>query len=131
MAKTFEIENTIIDTSILVDYLRGVPLAVDFLDSIELPCISVITGMEIIQGSRNKKELEINFSFLNNFRIIEINREISKITMNLIKKYRLKYNAKILDTFIAATAINQNKKIITKNIKDFQFIKEIKIKNPY
>lgn len=131
MAKTFEIENTIIDTSILVDYLRGVPLAVDFLDSIELPCISVITGMEIIQRSRNKKELEINFSFLNNFRIIEINREISKITMNLIKKYRLKYNAKILDTFIAATAINQNKKIITKNIKDFQFIKEIKIKNPY
>ena len=131
MAKTFEIENTIIDTSILVDYLRGLPSAVDFLDSIKLPCISTITGMEIIQGSRNKKELEINFSFLNNFKIIEIDREISKITMSLITKYRLKYNAKILDAFIAATAINQSKKLITRNIKDFQFIREIRIKNPY
>ena len=131
MAKTFEIKNTIIDTSVLVDYLRGLPSAVEFLDSVKLPHISVITGMEIIQGSRNKKELEINFSFLNNFRIIEIDREISKTTMSLIKKYRLKYNAKILDAFIAATAINQSKKLITRNIKDFKFIKKLKIKAPY
>ena len=131
MAKTPEIENTIIDTSVLVDYLRGLPLAIEFLDSIKLPHISIITWMEIIQGSRNKRDIKINSFFLSNFKVIKIDKQISNLTMDLMKKYKLKYNLLILDAFIAATAVNQNKKLITRNIKDFKFIKRLKIKAPY
>ena len=131
MAKTPEIENTIIDTSVLVDYLRGLPLAIEFLDSIKLSHISIITWMEIIQGSRNKRDIKINSFFLSNFKVIKIDKQISNLTMDLMKKYKLKYNLLILDAFIAATAVNQNKKLITRNIKDFKFIKRLKIKAPY
>lgn len=128
MAQTSE---ALIDTSILVDYLRQLPPAVNFLDSLNLPYISAITGMEIIQGSRSRRELEVNLSFLKNFRIIEIDSKISKTAMSLLKKYQLKYNAKILDTFIAATALNKNKILFTRNIKDFDFIDGINVKLPY
>lgn len=127
MAKTSE---ALLDTSILVDYLRQLPQAVNFLDSLSLPYISVITGMEIIQGSRNKRELENNLAFLKKFRIIEIDSKISKTAMRLLKKYRLKYNAKIPDIFIA-TALSENKILLTRNIKDFYFIDGINIESPY
>ena len=128
MAQT---SKTLLDTSILVDYLRQLPPAVNFLDSLKLPCISVITGMEIIQGSRNKRELKINLSFLKNFRIVEIDNKISKTAMRFLKNYQLKYNAKILDAFIAATALSKNKILLTKNIKDFHFIDGINVELPY
>jgi len=48
MAQTSKVKNTIIDTSILVDYLRSLPRAEDFLDSLKVRNISVVTAMEII-----------------------------------------------------------------------------------
>lgn len=49
----------LIDTDILVDYSRRFPKAIDFLEQ-EISinknslAISVITGIELIQGARNK-----------------------------------------------------------------------------
>lgn len=128
MART---SKKLIDTSILVDYLRTLPEAEDFLDSLRVRCISVVTAMEIIQGSRNKKELKINLSFLANFKIIRIDRKTSDVARELMKKYKLKYNLSIPDAFIGATAMDKNKILITKNVKDFQFIKGLEVQSPY
>jgi len=51
--------------------------------------------------------------------------------MELMKNYRLKYGLEIPDALITATTLNKNKVLITKNIKDFKFIKGLKVKMPY
>lgn len=121
----------IIDTSVLVDYLRSFPKAKDFLDSFKVRNISAVTAMEIVQGSGNKRELEVNLSFLKKFKILSIDNEISDLAMELMKNYRLKYDLEIPDALIAATTLSKNKTLITKNIKDFKFIKNLKLLTPY
>ncbi len=48
----------LIDTDILIWYLRGHVLAATFLRSRQPVTISVVTYMELIQGARNKEELQ-------------------------------------------------------------------------
>lgn len=49
----------IIDTDIIIWYLRGADKAFNFISKYKRFNISVITYMEIIQGMRNKKELRL------------------------------------------------------------------------
>ena len=61
MAQTSE-PTRLIDTDILVDALRGITDAVDFLASLQADSalqISVISAMELIAGCRNARELSI------------------------------------------------------------------------
>ena len=47
----------IVDTDVLIWYSREHPDAIELLHDLESFAISVVTDMEIIQGVRNKKEL--------------------------------------------------------------------------
>lgn len=56
------------------------------------------------------------------------------ITDNVINqtiKLRKKYKIKLPDAIIAATAIVNNLVVITRNVKDFEIIKDIYVVNPY
>lgn len=114
-------QKIIIDSNILIDYLRNLPQAEEFLNSL----------MEIIKGATNKRKLEINLSFLENFKIVEINEEISNRALKLMEEYNLKEDLTILDAIIAATALDEDKVLATKNVKDFKGIKGLKIYQPY
>ncbi len=129
MARTSQ--GKIIDTNVLVDYLRNLPQAGDFLNSLDNRAVSSITAMEVIQGSRNKKELEINSTFLSNFEIVEITEDISSKALTLMKNYNLEYDLQVPDALIAATAMNQGKVLATRNKKDFEVIKGLEVYQPY
>ena len=47
----------IIDTGVLIWYLRGNEKAFKTIENLESFSISVVTYMELVQGMRNKKEL--------------------------------------------------------------------------
>ncbi len=84
--------------------------------------------MELIVGARNKREIIIIGEFLSYYERLHINEEISVKALELIKQYSLSDGLSIPDAFIAATAINNNLILTTKNIKHFRAIKEIKLK---
>ncbi len=48
----------LVDTDILIWYLRGHVPAATFLRSCQPITISVVTYMELVQGARNKEELQ-------------------------------------------------------------------------
>ena len=54
----------------------------------------------------------------------------TNILIELIKQHSLTDGLSIPDAFIASTAINKNLILITKNIKHFKAIKEIKLNEP-
>jgi len=123
-------ETTIIDTDILIDASRKVKIALDFLEKTEKQStlsISTITKMELMVGCRDKKELKSLDKFLLHFQLFSLNEEITNKAVSLLSQYRLSHGLLIPDAIIAATAITEDYPFATKNIKDFRFIKGLKL----
>lgn len=114
-------EKILTDTCIFIDIFRGNEDLYKYLIHLDI-VISSITYMELIQGAKNKTELDKIDQFLNHFNIIQIDQSISKKSIELLKMYSKGYGLLIPDALIAATAIVKNCPLWTLNLKDFKFI---------
>ena len=121
--------NYLLDTCILIDYLRGEPNVHNFLvknTKIKLS-MSTVTMMELIIGAFNKREVYYIQKAFKGIDIVYIDSDISKIAENLIIKYSKSHNLQINDALIAATSIRMNVELITFNVSDFKYIPDVKL----
>jgi len=117
------LEKIILDTNILIEILKGNQKIVKKIENPKYKLyISSITAMELYYGAFNKAELFKLKKFISLFNMIEINENISNISTELIFEYAKSHNLAIPDSLIASSAINNNIKLYTLNIKDFQYI---------
>ena len=119
----------LIDSDILIDYLRGFSDTRTFLFNLKEQgylMISTINVVEIYSGRdiKNSKKRKIIDDFINEFKIIPLEEDIAK-QAGII---RMKYQTPFADAIIAATAINSHFSLVTKNIKHFSKIKGLKLK---
>ncbi len=117
----------IIDTNILIDHLRGDKVAASFLEEVEKAnkqaAISLITEYEIMVGVKTSAEEEKISSFL------KIMPSLT-ITSSIVHKaayFHRTYKTDIVDALIAATVYDSKAILLTRNIKHFNKIKEIRI----
>ncbi|MBE2226922.1 MAG: type II toxin-antitoxin system VapC family toxin [Ignavibacteria bacterium] len=116
------------DTNIFIDFFSGRSrideiFSFDFINQNDI-IISQINRIELLSHPNILPAEEKMFEFfLNSFRIININTEIEKLTIQLRRKYKLK----LPDAIIASTAISENAEIVTRDLKDFSKIKELKL----
>ncbi len=117
----------IIDTDVLIWYLRGNIKAKDIVESNIPFSISVVTYMEIIQGMKNKEEFKIfQKQMLRwNTRIIQIDQEISSRAMFYVQEYSLSHSMMLADGLIAATVVQNSEVLLTANDKHYKFIPNI------
>jgi len=119
----------LLDTCILVDFLRGNKSIYDILvnnKNVNLS-ISTITMMELVLGALNKKEVLYIQKAFSNINIIYINEEISKLGQKLLINYNKSHNLLIDDALIAATSLVTKLELMTYNKADFQYIPNIKL----
>jgi predicted nucleic acid-binding protein len=124
----------LIDTDVLVDALRGMTDAIDFLASLQADSalqISVISAMELIAGCRNAQELARLQQFLQQIRILQVDANISWRAYQLMHSFFLSHGLLIPDALIAATALEFNLTLCTKNIRHFQMIPDLELFRPY
>jgi len=113
----------LLDTNILL-YLIGKKIPVDALPEGEFS-VSFITELEVLSYSSITPHEEQQLKrFLHNIPVIDISAEIKGFTINLRKKY----NLRLPDAIIAATALQINATLIT-NDKDFSLVQEIQSKS--
>jgi predicted nucleic acid-binding protein len=115
----------IVDTDILIDAGRGDNTAIDCLQDAEQHttlAVSVVTQMELIIGCRNKTELRELEKFLQRFQILKVTDRISDQAVGLLQQYRLSHGLLIADALIAATALEYNEPLLSKNQSDYRFI---------
>jgi len=120
----------IIDTDVLIWYMRGNEKAHEIIEKYDTFFISVVTYIELVQGMRNKNELNSLRKALHgwNAQILYISEEISAKAMFHIEQHFLSHSIHLADALIGATAITYGFPILTANDKYYRVIKDIQIK---
>lgn len=118
-----------IDTDVLIWYMRGNSKANKVIEKLNGFFISVITYMELVQGMRNKRELTLLRSALRkwNAKVLYINEDISAKAMFLVEQHYLRNSLVVADALIASTAISNGVKLLTGNTKHYKIIKNIEL----
>ena len=122
----------LIDSDIVIDYLRGLNNSEEFLVSASRNYrlyLSVITICEVYSGKETKnfeRRKEID-KFLNNFQISLVTPSIAKLAGEL----RRDYSRPFADMLVASSALLYNFILATRNTKHFKNITNLKILKPY
>ncbi|MCP4429230.1 MAG: type II toxin-antitoxin system VapC family toxin [Chloroflexi bacterium] len=119
----------LIDTDVIIWYMRGNDNARDYFNSNPHFRISAVTYMELVQGMRNKQELQALRRALRNWRagIIHLNEDISNKAMFYVEQYYLSHSMHLADALIGATAVSYGLPLLTGNHKHYRMIKELDI----
>lgn len=122
----------LLDTDVMVDFLRGYAPAVTWLTSYSMPVgISGIVGMELLQGCRDLAEQR------------QVEREIARFAIywptlsDCQQAYRdfaafhLSDGLGLLDSLIGHTAVGLNEELATFNVKHYGAISGLHTVQPY
>jgi hypothetical protein len=120
----------LIDTDILIWYMRGNEKAYQIIENSNNFFISVVTYMELVQGLRNKKELNQLRKALHgwNAQIMYVSEEISAKAMFYVEQHFLSHSMQLADALIGATAFAYGFPILTGNDKHYKVMKNLEIK---
>ena len=123
------IYDVLMDTDVLIWYLRGNEEAYKLIHSLPHICISSVTYMELVQGMRNKDELRTLQKTLKqwNVKTIYVNEEISAKALFFVEEYFLSHSMQLADALIGATATMYGMTLITANDKHYKIIKELEM----
>ena len=87
--------------------------------------------MELIAGCRNKTELTQTQQFLQSVLVLPIVANTSRTAYELMESFFLSHGLLIADALIAATAVEINRTLYTKNLRHFQMIPGLSVGRPY
>jgi len=118
----------LLDSVILIDHLNGMKKATRFVTDLDpqKTAISVITRAEILVGVEETVESLVK-AFLDQYRLLPIDKPIADLSAILRKKY----GWKLPDAFQAASAKYYRIKLTTRNTKDFDPKKHDFVEVPY
>lgn len=120
----------LIDTDVLIDYLRDQPGAVAFLEAHEGPmAVSVITVAELHAGVRDGEERQRLSDFLEAFELIALERSAAAQAGLWRRDFGRSHGTGLADALIAATAFGLGATLVTLNRRHFPMIERLLV--PY
>lgn len=109
----------VVDTDVLIDFLRGVPPAVDFVTRhADVVVISSISVAELYAGVRSH-EWDTLDAFLSLFEIVPVVRDLAQDAGLLRRDYGPSHGLGLADAIVAATARQRNAELVTMNVRHF------------
>ena len=123
-------DRLLIDTDVLIDYLRNRSEAVAYLESVTEPLlISVVTIAELYAGVKEGAERAKLDVFITAFEIASLDFAIAIAGGLHRRQYHKSHNVSLADALIAATAEHYQATRITLNSKHFPMTKDVMV--PY
>ena len=120
-------EPLLVDTDVLIDFLRGDTQAVSFVNAnssrIILPSIVVA---ELYAGVKGEPELTVLENFVSLFPVIPVSSDIAKAGGLYKRDYGKYHGVGLADAIIAATCQAENAELKTLNVKHYPMLKGLK-----
>ena len=129
----------IFDTDVLIWYLRGSVAAAAAIDDASDRAISLVTLMELLQRANSKREAHQIKGFLKEFCFEPLPLSLSfSLSLSLserigyrasiyVEEYALSHGTGAADALVAATAVEENRVLLSGNIKHFKCIKDLQL----
>jgi predicted nucleic acid-binding protein len=119
-------DQLLLDTDVLIDYLRGQEAAIEYLETLFEPLlISVVTVAELYAGVRDGAEMTALEDFIKAFEIVRLDEDIA-IKGGLYRRdYRKSHDTGLADALIAATAEIRGAALVTLNKKHFPMLADV------
>lgn len=117
----------LVDTDVLVDFLRGQSMAATLInDNAERIILSSIVAAELYAGARGDQELATLDKLLSLFRIVPVSAEVARTGGIFKRDYAKSHGIGLADAIVAATATIENADIKTLNVKHYPMIKGLR-----
>ena len=116
----------LVDTDVLVDFLRGHEMAVAFVNKFSSRIIlSPIVVAELYAGVKGNSELTILENFISLFRVVPLTAEIAKIGGLYKRDFGKSHGVGLADAILAATADAEKADLKTINVKHYPMLSRL------
>lgn len=120
----------VLDTCIIIDYLRNLQEAVEFMRrQAASPAISTITTAELFAGARNAAEEHQIEAVCGHLLTHPVDLEITRLGGSYCRQYRRSHGVQLADALIAATARMREASLVTRNARHFPMLDDVVV--PY
>ncbi len=127
----------LIDSDWVIDHLVGDPKATRLLEDLtgEGISISIVTYMEAFQGTEREGDPEVSQArldvFLEAAPVIAFSPEVARRCARLreaLRREKQRVRARALDLMVAATALEYDLTLVTRNLDDYSDIPDLKLR---
>jgi predicted nucleic acid-binding protein len=116
----------VVDTDVLVDFLRGVPAAVDWLKAhAAKAAIPAIVVAELYAGARDPREIRQLDEFIGLFPVLPAGGDVARDGGLYRKQYGPSHGVGLADAIIGATARSCRATLATLNTRHFPMLPDI------
>ena len=117
----------LVDTDVLIDFLRGYDKAISFIEKFSSQMIlSPIVVAELYAGVKGANELAVLDNFVSHFRVLPVTSEIAKAGGLYKRDFGKSHGVGLADAILAATAEKEQAELKTLNIKHYPMIDGLK-----
>lgn len=116
--------SVLVDTDVLVDYLRGEEAAIAFVKKhTDRIMLSSIVVAELYAGVKGALEQSILDDFISLYQIVDVNVEIARAGGLMKRDFGKSHGLGLADAILAATAQHHNARLSTLNVEHYPMIK--------
>ena len=117
----------LIDTDVLIEYLRGSEPAAKLLEGLEGDLqISAISVAEIFSGARGPEELAALDQFMLAFEVIPVDEQLARQGGVLRQEYHPSHGTGLADALIAGSAMASGAELLTFNRRHYPMVKNVR-----
>lgn len=116
--------SVLVDTDVLIWFLRGRESAREALEAHESVELSAVTYMELVQGVRSKEELRLLRLTMqrNGWRVLPLTENIGQRATVYLENYALSDGMRLADALIAASAVESGAVLLTGNERHYKCV---------
>ena len=119
-----------IDTDVLIEYLRGSDRAAKFLEGLEGDLIiSAMSVAELFSGVKGSEEMDALDQFMLAFQTIPIDDRLARQAGLIRQEYHPSHGVGLADALIAATALEEGAELVTFNRRHYPMVEDVSL--PY